>query len=74
MDKNQVEIQLYDERQSRINALIQLLKRSDHKARKYLDGEYTAEEYALIAEQAKAWRTEMRALEAEIAAKNGGEM
>lgn len=67
MDENQTEMQMHGERQSRINALRQLLSMSDYKVRKYIDGDLSPEEYEPIKEQAKAWRAEINQLEAEIA-------
>jgi hypothetical protein len=63
----------FDERQARINALQQLLENTDYKVRKFLDGEYTREEYDEIAEKARAWRAEKRTLEAEIESEGGAQ-
>lgn len=49
--------------QERISELKQLLSDSDYKGQKYLDGEYTNEEWQEIVSQRKAWREEIRKLE-----------
>lgn len=47
----------------RISELKQLLTDTDYKAIKYAEGEITAEEYAPIREQRRAWRVEINNLE-----------
>lgn len=51
---------------TRIAALQKMLADTDYKGRKYIDGEYTEEEYAEIKATAKAQRAEIRALEQEL--------
>lgn len=51
---------------TRIAALQKMLADTDYKGRKYLDGEYTEEEYAEIKAVAKAQRAEIRVLEQEL--------
>lgn len=43
------------------------LRSTDYKAIKYAEGELSAEEYALIRLERRAWRDEINLLEAEIA-------
>lgn len=50
-------------KQERIAELKQLLVNADYWGQKYLDGEYTAEEWAEKVAQRKAWREEIRELE-----------
>jgi hypothetical protein len=52
-------------KQQRIFELKRLLANADYWGQKYLDGEYTEEEWAEKAAQRKAWREEIRQLEAE---------
>jgi hypothetical protein len=61
----------FDENRARLNALKQLLEATDYKALKYAEGRYTEEEYAPTKAQRQAWREEVNALEAEIAAEAG---
>lgn len=42
------------------------LHRTDYMAIKFAEGELTAEEYAEVKEQRKAWRAEINRLQAEI--------
>jgi len=49
--------------QQRIFELKQLLADADYWGQKYLDGEYTEEEWAEKVAQRKAWREEIRQLE-----------
>lgn len=42
------------------------LRATDYQAIKYAEGELTAEEFAPIKEQRKAWRAEINALEEEL--------
>ena len=51
------------DKQKRINELKQLLADADYWGQKYLDGEYTKEEWAEKVAQRKAWREEIRSLE-----------
>lgn len=51
-------------KQMRITELKQLLTDADYWGQKYLDGEYTEEEWAEKVAQRKAWREEIRQLEA----------
>lgn len=51
---------------TRIAQLQKMLADTDYKARKYLDGEYTEEEYAEIKAEAKAQRAEINQLEQEL--------
>lgn len=50
-------------KQERIEELKQLLTDSDYWGQKYLDGEYTEEEWEEKKAQRKAWREEIRGLE-----------
>jgi hypothetical protein len=50
-------------KQERIAELKQLLADSDYWGQKYLDGEYTEEEWEAKKAQRKAWREEIRGLE-----------
>ena len=51
------------EKNQRIAELKQLLAEADYWGQKYLDGEYTEEEWAEKVAQRKAWREEIRSLE-----------
>ena len=51
----------------RINDIKLKLKQTDYIAIKYAEGEMSIAEYAPIRDQRKAWRSEINALEAEIA-------
>lgn len=51
------------EKDQRIAGLKQLLVEADYWGQKYLDGEYTEEEWAEKVAQRKAWREEIRSLE-----------
>ena len=53
-------------KQERIAELKSLLAGADYWGQKYIDGEYTAEEWEQKKAQRKAWRAEIRQLEAEI--------
>lgn len=57
-------------KQERIEELKSLLAGADYWGQKYIDGEYTAEEWEQKKSQRMAWRAEIRQLEAEIE-KNG---
>lgn len=57
-------------KQERIDELKSLLASADYWGQKYIDGEYTAEEWEEKKAERIAWRTEIRELEAEIG-KNG---
>lgn len=50
-------------KQERIAELKELLASWDYKTSKYVDGEYTEEEWQAIIEQRAAWREEIRELE-----------
>jgi hypothetical protein len=50
-------------KQERIAELKDLLASWDYKTSKYVDGEYTEEEWQAIIEQRAAWREEIRELE-----------
>ena len=64
-----------EERQTQLNLVNQIekLKQNladyDYKGQKYLDGEYTEEEWQEIVAQRKQWRQQIRELENQI---NGG--
>ena len=58
-------------KEARIAELQKMLADTDYKARKYIDGEYTAEEYEVIKADAKAWRAEIRKLEQELGITQG---
>ena len=49
--------------QERIEELKSLLAEADYWGQKYIDGEYTAEEWEQKKAQRKAWRAEIRELE-----------
>lgn len=51
------------EKDQRIAELKQYLAEADYWGQKYLDGEYTGEEWAEKVAQRKAWREEIRSLE-----------
>jgi hypothetical protein len=51
------------EKDQRIAELKQYLAEADYWGQKYLDGEYTDEEWAEKVAQRKAWREEIRSLE-----------
>lgn len=51
---------------SKLLELKQKLAEWDYKGQKYLDGEYTEEEWAEIVAQRKEWRQEIRELEKEL--------
>lgn len=53
-------------KQERIDELKSLLAGADYWGQKYIDGEYTAEEWEQKKAQRKAWRAEIRQLEAEL--------
>lgn len=53
-------------KQERIDELKSLLAGADYWGQKYIDGEYTAEEWEQKKAQRMAWRAEIRQLEAEI--------
>ena len=55
----------YSENEARLNALHQLLERTDYIAAKIAEGSATREEYADMIAQRQAWRTEINALESE---------
>lgn len=54
---------LQEQREERILELKRFLSDTDHKAIKYAEGEFTAEEYAPIKQQRKEWREEINELE-----------
>ena len=56
--------------QERIAELKELLAAADYWGQKYIDGEYTAEEWEEKKAQRKAWREEIRSLEPDT--NNGG--
>lgn len=51
------------EKESRIAELKRKLAETDYKAIKYAEGEISAEDYAEIKAQRKAWRDEINSLE-----------
>ena len=53
-------------KQERIDELKSLLTGADYWGQKYIDGEYTAEEWEQKKAQRMAWRAEIRKLEAEL--------
>lgn len=53
-------------KQERIDELKSLLDGADYWGQKYIDGEYTAEEWEQKKAQRMAWRAEIRQLEAEL--------
>lgn len=71
-DNNGFNVELYNARKLQINLLCQIeeLKQNlasfDYKGQKYLDGEYTNEEWAEIVVQRKEWRQQIRELEKEL--------
>ena len=68
-DENGFNVALYNERILRqsildkIAKLKQKLAEYDYKGQKYIDGEYTDEEWNEIVKQRKMWRTEIKKLE-----------
>lgn len=54
------------EKQHRIAELKALLESYDYKTSKYVDGDYTDEEWAAIVAQRKAWRSEINMIEEEL--------
>jgi len=52
-----------ESRQSRINELKQLLKKTDYQAIKFAEGQITLEEYEPMKLQRQAWRDEINELE-----------
>ena len=54
-------------REMEISRLKSELHKTDYKAIKFAEGELSAEEYALIRLERRAWRDEINLLEAEIA-------
>lgn len=50
----------------KIPELKQKLAETDYQPLKYLDGEYTEEEYAVLKAQRQAWREEIRQLEEKL--------
>lgn len=58
---------LYNKKQKaqhdRMEELKDMLKQTDYKPLKYLDGDYTEEEYAQIKAERESWRTEIREIE-----------
>ena len=53
----------YEKAQTRIAELKQILKDADYKTSKYVDGEYTAEEWAIIVAERAGIRRQIRELE-----------
>jgi hypothetical protein len=60
-------------KQRQISALKTKLTATDYKAIKYAEGLYSDEEYAPTKAERQALREQIRALEAEISAEEGGE-
>lgn len=58
----------------RIDELKQLLAEADYWGQKYIDGEYTDEEWEAKKAQRKAWRAEIRELEGENDEENGEDL
>lgn len=71
-DANGFNVELYNarqnkyEKQHRLSELLQNLTEWDYKGQKYLDGEYTEEEWTEIKNQRKQWREEVRQLQEEL--------
>lgn len=59
------------EKHIRIHELKRLLRSTDYIAIKFAEGEITTSEYAPTREQRRAWRSEINALETEIASLGG---
>lgn len=57
----------------KIAELKQNLIDADYWGQKYIDGEYTSEEWEVKKEQRKAWRVKIRELEAQIEPEQTGE-
>lgn len=57
---------LYIETTTEIKSLITKLKETDYKVLKYIDGEYTEEEYAKIKQERQSYRMRIRELEEKI--------
>lgn len=51
---------------SKIMSVLNKLSATDYQAIKFAEGELTAEEFAPIKEQRKAWRAEINQLEKEL--------
>ena len=51
---------------NRIKEIMVLLKKTDYKAIKYAEGELSASEYEETLIQRRAWRAEIRELEAKL--------
>ena len=64
LDSDEKAVELH--KQERIAELKQMLADADYWGQKYIDGEYTEEEWAEKVTQRKAWRVEIRELEGEI--------
>lgn len=62
-EEEKVNLEEKAEKDQRIAELKQLLVEADYWGQKYLDGEYTEEEWAEKVAQRKAWREEIRSLE-----------
>ena len=56
----------YEINMTRILDLKRFLNETDYQPLKYLDGEYTEEEYAVLKAQRQAWREEIRQLESKL--------
>lgn len=71
-DNNGFNVELYNarklkyEKKHRLSELLQNLIEWDYKGQKYLDGEYSEEEWNEIKNQRKQWREEVRRLEKEL--------
>lgn len=63
-----MDMQVIKAKRQRIQDVRAKLKKTDYKAIKYAEGELSAEEYAPILAERKAWRDEINALQAEIKA------
>lgn len=55
----------YNENKARLNALHQLLERTDYIAAKIAEGSATREEYADMIAQRQSWRAEINEIESE---------
>lgn len=63
MEKQRTILYPDDPIKQRIFELKMNLEQTDYQPLKYIDGEYTEEEYAVLKAQRQAWREEIRQLE-----------
>ena len=66
MEKQRTILYPDNEVEQRIFELKLNLQETDYQPLKYIDGEYTEEEYAVLKAQRQAWREEIRLLEKQL--------